>query len=327
MADSSFVIRHSSSGLRLGLLGLGERGQALAAAVNELPGVALVAGTAGDEAAAGAVRGTWWGYATAEELVAAPDVDAVLVALHDADRASGYAREALEREKAVLWPGFSGDLERFDDLCAVAGRRGAALSLPNELRYLPAATALRESVLRGEPGPLLGVFAAWRTRRALPGGALRELGLPLLDYLRWCLPAELERVERVQVTAAPLFGEDRPVALLILRAGGGLVCTVELAASLPAAEEQQDEVTIEVLGESAALRADPYNQAITVVGPAGRSRVAWHRAAAYPLVEEFVAALREGGVPPGPPAELRPTLLLLEELGAATASGEARPVA
>ena len=309
------------------MLGLGERGQALAAAVNDLPGVALVAGTAGDEAAAGAGRGTWWGYATAEELVAAPDVDAVLVALHDADRASGYAREALERGKAVLWPGFTGDLERFDDLYAVAGRRGAALSLPNELRYLPAAAALRESVLRGEVGPLLGVFAAWRTRRALPGGALRELGLPLLDYLRWCLPAELERVERVQVTAAPLFGEDRPVALLILRAGGGLVCTVELAASLPAAEEQQDEVTIEVLGESAALRADPYNQAITVVGPAGRSRVAWHRAAAYPLVEEFVAALREGGVPPGPPAELRPTLLLLEELGAATASGEARPVA
>ncbi len=81
-----------------------------------------------------------------------------------------------------------------------------------------------------------------------------------------------------------------------------------------------------MLGENAALRVDPYNQAITIVGAAGRSRVAWHRAAAYPLVEEFVAALREGGAPPGPPAELRPTLLLLEELAAAAASGEAHPI-
>src|SRR5215210_7692918 len=96
MGDSSLIAHRSSLSTRFGLLGLGERGQALAAAVNELPGVALIAGTAGDEAD-GSGRGTWWGYATAEELIAAPDVDAVLVALQDAGRASGYAREALER--------------------------------------------------------------------------------------------------------------------------------------------------------------------------------------------------------------------------------------
>src|SRR3712207_1908640 len=87
MANSPLITHHSSLVTRLGLLGLGERGQALAAAVNELPGVVLVAGTVGDALASGPGRGTWWGYATAEELVAAPDVDAVLVALDNADRA------------------------------------------------------------------------------------------------------------------------------------------------------------------------------------------------------------------------------------------------
>ena len=306
--------------LRFGLLGLGPRGQALAAAVRECPGVVLAAGAAGDEEGAGVGRGTWWGYATPEEVIAAPQIDVVLVANDDPASAHAHARAALAHGKPVLWFGYPAGLAQLDALVATAERHDAPLSLPNELRFLPATRALQSSVGQGDAGPLLSVFAAWRTRRAL-GDPLRELGLPLLDYLRWCLG---EEVARAQVTAGPLFGADRPAALLILRARDGVALTVELAASLPADYEQEDELTIEVLGEAAALRAEPFNQAITVVGGAHRARMPWHRHAAYPLVESFVAALREDREPPGSPAELRPTYVLLEQLAAASADGEAR---
>lgn len=174
------------------------------------------------------------------------------------------------------------------------------------------ARARRDTVARGDTGPLLAVFAAWRTRRAL-ADPLRELGVPLLDLLRWCLP-DAGAIVRAQATRASLFGPDRAAALLILRTAGGLVCTVDLAAALPPAHEQEDEVLIEILGEEAALRAEPYNQAITVSAPGERRRTPWHRDAMYPLLDACVGALRAGREPPGAPAEARPALALIEEL-------------
>ncbi len=303
-----------SAPLRCGLFGSGPRAGVLAAAVTEHPG-AVLAATVQD-----AGGGTWYGYATPAELLAAPDIDLVLIAGEEpgavagdgADGGAGWAGAALARGKAVLCLTPPADLAQFDALAALAARHGAPLGLPNELRFLPATRALRDTVARGETGPLLSAFAAWRTRRA-PGDLLRDLGAPLLDLLRWCLPAA-GAIVRAQATVAPPFGHDRSAALLTLRTASGLVCTVELAAALPPDHEQEDEVLIEILGEEAALRAEPYNQAIAISGPGERRRLPWHRDALYPLLDAFVAALREGREPPGAPAEVRPTFALIEEL-------------
>ena len=310
-------MQRSPAPLRLGLLGPGARAGALAAAVAEHPGANVAAAVLGD------ARGTWWGYQTPEELLAAPEIEGVLIAAgDDAARSAHWAREALERGKPTLCLSCPADLAAFDALAALAGRRGAPLSLPNELRFLPATRALQDAVARGEPGPLLSLFAAWRTRRPLRD-PLGELGAPLLDFLGWCLP---EGIDRAQATVAPLFGPDRPAALLILRARGGVVATVELAAALPDGYEAEDEVLIEVLGEEAALRAEPFNQAVTIIAGGGRRRVPWHRDALHPLIDGFIIALREGRDPPGSPAEVRPALALLAELRAAAADGQPRAV-
>ncbi|HEX5501030.1 MAG TPA: hypothetical protein VFW96_00325 [Thermomicrobiales bacterium] len=301
-----------TAALRFGLIGLGPRGQALAAAVNERPGVLLAAGAAVDDEGEG--RGTWWGYATPDEVIAARDLDAIVVAAENRGLAIDYARRALERGKAALSLAWPDDLAQFDALVALAARAGVAYSQPNPLRYLPATRALRDAVAAGETGPLLSVFAAWRTRRAPGDDLLHDFGLPLFDYLRWCLDDE---IVHAQVMATPLFGPERPVALLTLRTGKGVVLSVELAAVLPPGYQQEDELLIEALGEAAVLRAAPFNQAVTVVAATGRSRVPWHRDGADLLVGEFVAALREGAEPPGSPATVRPALALLDALRAA----------
>lgn len=278
--------------IRLAVLGEGEGAAAAARAIAEGPGMALVAVLASD---------------------------AVVVADDDAARAIAIAREALAQGKPALCLALPHDLAILDDLAALAADRGAPLSLPNALRYLPALVGLREAVARGETGPVLSLFAAWRTSRAI-GEPLRALGPATLDLLHWLLPAP---IDRVQVTAGMLFGPERGAAACTLRGTDGIVRTVELAAALPAQHDQADELLVELLGEEAALRAEPFNLAITIIGTA-RRRQFWGTEALVPILDAFVAALRGDGDLPGDPAALRPSLALLAALRAAADDGAAR---
>lgn len=275
--------------MRLAVRGAGDRGAVLAA-IAACPGV-----VAGDDEAA----------------------EAIVVAGASREDALAQTRAALASGRPTLCLTLPHDLATLDDLADLAAKQGAALSLPNGLRYLPAMVALQGSVARGETGPIIGVFAAWRTNRAL-ADPLDALGPAVFDLLGWCAPGA---IARVQATAAPLFGPDRGAVALTLRGRDDLVRTVELAASLPAGFEQTDELLIEVLGEDAVLRAEPFNQAITIAGGRERRRQQWGAAAFPPILDAFVGALRDGRELPGTPAELRPTLALLAELRAAAADG------
>lgn len=248
--------------------------------------------------------------------------DAIVVACASRDEAAVRVRAALASGKPTICLTLPTDLAVLDELAALATQHGTMLSLPNELRYLPATIALREAVVRGDTGPIISVFAAWRTSRAL-ADPLDVLGAALLDLLGWCLPGA---IDRVQVLGGPLFGPKRGAVALTLRGTDGLVRTVELAASLPVGYEQEDELLIEVLGEEAVLRAEPFNQAITIAGAGRRWRQEWSPETIGPILDAFVAAVRTGQEPPDSPAQLRPTLALLAELRAAAGDGAARVV-
>jgi 1,5-anhydro-D-fructose reductase (1,5-anhydro-D-mannitol-forming) len=253
-------------------------------------------------------------------LAADAEGDAIVVACASRDEALAQSRAALATGKPTLCLTLPTALTALDELAALAAQHGTVLSLPNELRYLPATAALREAVVRGDTGPIISVFASWHTSQAL-GDPLDVLGPPTLDLLGWCLPGA---IERAQVTAGPLFGPERGAAALTLRGQDGIVRTIELAVALPAGYAQADELLIEVLGEEAALRAEPFNQAITIAGTQGQWRQEWGAEAIGPILDAFVSAVRAGQEPPDSPAQLRPTLALLAELRAAAADGAAR---
>jgi predicted dehydrogenase len=274
---------------RLAVVGHGARAGGVAAAIEAGAGMVLAGGDA------------------AEAVVAAGDAAAESLAL---------AREVLAAGKPTLCLGLPGDLATLEALAELAARRGAAIGFPNGLRYLPALVALRETLRRGEAGTLLSAFLAWRvtgagTRDSGWGDPLATLGPAALDLLGWLVPGT---IEQGQVTAAPLFGPERDTALLLLRDGAGLVRTVELVTGLSPNLEFGEELLVEVLGEDAALRAEPFNQAITVATGTSRQRREWGAAAIGPLLAEFVAALDVGTPLPGAPDTLRPTLALLESL-------------
>ena len=248
-------------------------------------------------AGAGMVPGE---LATAGALVVAGDTSAETLAL---------LPEALRAGKPTLCLALPGDLATLDATVALAARHGAALSLPNALRYLPATIALRETLLSGAAGPLLSAFLAWRTSDE-GGDPLATLGPAALDLLGWLLPAP---IVRTQVTSAALFGATRDTVALLLRDDTGLVRTVELITGLPPTLEFGHDLLLEVLGEEAALRAEPFNQAITIASATARRRQNWGVEMVAPILADFVAALRDAQPLPGPPADLRVTLELLDE--------------
>lgn len=295
--------------LRVGIIGLGPRGDAYANAFRMEPGANVAARSTSDTDTAGN-RGD---VATAAEIVAAPAVDAIVLTDPDAERASARAREALNRGKLVVWPAAPADRVLLDGLADDAARSGGALSIPNELRYLPSIRRLTESILGGDCGRLLSVFMAWRTRRTTLKDPLRSLGLPLIDLLLWCVEGPYTRGH---VTGGEI-DEGRGLVEVIVRHESGLVATIEIAAALPQEFELEDDVLIEVLGDTAAVRAEPFNQAITIVRSGGiHQRVAWHRDAAIPIVAELMAARRAGGAYPGLVADQREALELLDRLQA-----------
>lgn len=98
---------------------------------------------------------------------------------------------------------------------------------------------------------------------------------------------------------------------MLLRDDMGLVRTVELITGLPPTLEFGHDLLIEVLGEEAALRAEPFNQAITIASATAR-RQDWSVETLTPILADFAAALDVGQPLPGAPAELRATLALLD---------------
>lgn len=236
--------------------------------------------------------------------------EALVVAGETAAESLAMAREALAAGKPTVCLDLPGDLATLDALAALATRHGAAIGFPNALRSLPALVALRGTVQRGEPGKLLSAFLTWRVT-GQGGDPLATLGPAALDLLGWLVPGP---IENAQLMTASLFGASRDTALLLLRDGAELVRTVELVTGLPRNLEFGAELLVEVFGEDVALRAEPFNQAITIATGSGRQRREWGAEAIGPILAELVAALDAGAALPGAPEELRPTLVLLAGL-------------
>lgn len=265
----------------------------------------------GEGAAAQAVLAT---IEASAGLVAAQaaEAEAIVAAGDSAEETLALAQSALASGLPTLSLALPPDLGALDDLVGLATRHNAALSLPNPLRYLPATIALHGTLQRGETGALLSAFLTWRIS-APNRDPLTALGPAALDLLAWLVPGT---ITNVQATTAPLFGDRRDTALLLLRDESGLVRTVELLTGLPPTLEGDEELLIEVFGEDAALRAEPFNQAITIATGSTRRRQPWGTEALSPLLATFAAALIAGNPPPGSPEALRPILALLATLPA-----------
>ncbi|MEU8434938.1 Gfo/Idh/MocA family oxidoreductase [Streptomyces sp. NPDC029216] len=229
--------------LRFGIIGAGVIGGVHARTLARLPGRAALVAVAGhgpDRARAlAAEHGCDW-HATARELLARPDLDAVCVCVPSGLHAE-VGEAALRAGKHVLVEKpLEVGLEAADRLLAAARSTGLTLGVVLQHRFDPAARFLYDSVRAGALGGLTSAHAEvawwrsqgyydsgqWRgTGRLDGGGAVMNQGVHTLDLLQWVMG------EAVEVTAHTALLAHRGIdvedtAAAVIRFDGGALATV-----------------------------------------------------------------------------------------------------
>jgi len=161
---------------------------------------------AADDAGGGCVVEDW------RELLTRDDVDAVTVCTPNAIHAEqAFAAIAAGKHVFVEKP-FTVTVAEADAVIAAGRERGVVVMTAHSARFAPPMVALKDALhahVIGTPVSVEASFchagprvwapeATWFTERALAGGgALLDLGVHLVDSLRWLLQDEFEQVAAV----------------------------------------------------------------------------------------------------------------------------------
>lgn len=248
--------------LRIGLIGCGEMGQRV-----HLPNLKQIAGAAlcacadmdgAKRAVVQAQAGSIPAFASAAELLASVEVDALLIALPPTPQAEAAiaAFEAgkhvyCEKPPADNWP----DAERVLQAWRKAGTVGMVgfnqrhNPLAQRTRQLVASGAL-DSVVHAQMifSTSVAALPAWKLRRSTGGGVLLDLASHHIDLLRYVLADEV--VEVLAQTRSVQAEADS--AAVQLRFRGGTIA--QIAASWSSAEED----SVSLYGRGGRLYYDRY---------------------------------------------------------------------
>lgn len=246
------------------------------------------------EAGSGVVVPDW------HDLVALPDLDAVLVATPNALHAE-QALAAIRHGKHVLVEKpFTVTVAEADAVLAAAARHGVVAMAAHNARFAPPVQGAARAVRAGEVGTVLSVRAvfchpgpedwsaasSWFLERDQSGGgALIDLGVHLVDALRFVLDDEVVHVSAS--LSGLLDGVERDAVMLLdLRNGAvGSLHAGWRSASGP-------EFSLTVAGDRGTLVATLAG--VTVTGPDGLARALDLPTDAGTVQDAFVRAVREG---------------------------------
>jgi predicted dehydrogenase len=235
--------------LRFALVGSSGFAARMAGPALARSGAATLAGVLGSTAERGAALAAELGtrgYASLDELLGDPSVDAVWVAAHDAlHEPLGVACLDTGRHVLMEKP-MAATATAARSLLAASEHAGRVLRVGCHQRFRPAHRDLRELVAGGELGDL-GVaklhfgweFAAatlagnWRSTRAASGGSwvVKEFGAHLVDLLLWWTGGGAALAGAVLATRRWEVETDDTSALL-LRLGDGAIGIVDVSAAI-----------------------------------------------------------------------------------------------
>ena len=224
--------------MRFGLIGAGAIGKIRADALAKSPACRLVAVADLDEARARAAAPGARYFADANELIAVPDVDAIIIStpppLHEplAVAAASASKHVLVEKPMAATP------EACERMIAAAKTAGTLLTVGYNHRYFEALKLVRDVVASGEIGGLshvraytghagLAEFKAeWMyDKKVMGGGALMDNGTHLIDLVRYIIGDPTEIFGFATNKVWKLGVEDEGIALL--RTAEGTTASIE----------------------------------------------------------------------------------------------------
>jgi UDP-N-acetyl-2-amino-2-deoxyglucuronate dehydrogenase len=344
----------TSAVIGFGIVGAGLVARFHARAIAATPGAHLAAVCRADasraaEAAAGLGVPC---EASLEALLERPDVDAVCLCTPSGQHAEQAIAAARAGKHVLVEKPMALNLSGADVMIAACRDAGVRLGVAFQRRTDPALRALHDAIRAGELGRLVAGSAtvpyfrpqsyydsaAWRGTWSLDGGgALMNQGIHLVDLLLWLMGGEVEVVGASGGTADhKIEVEDHVVAALRFAsgAGGTVVATTAAAPGFPhrveiygtrggAQIEGDALVRWETHPESAggtAPRIRP-QAAATVAAGSGASPTGIGTLGHTLLVQDFVAAIREGRAPLVDGTEGRRSLALVLDIYQAAGLG------
>ncbi len=227
-----------SEAMRFGLIGAGAIGKIRADALAQSPVCELVAVADLDEARARAVAPGAKYYAEVGDLIAAPDVDAVIIStpppLHEqlAVAAAAAGKHVLVEKPMAATP------EACERMILAARKAGTMLTVGYNHRYFDAVKLVRDVVASGDIGTLshvraytghsgLAEFKApWMyDKEVMGGGALMDNGTHIIDLVRYIMGDPTDVIGFATHKVWNLGVEDEGIALL--RTAAGTTASIE----------------------------------------------------------------------------------------------------
>jgi myo-inositol 2-dehydrogenase/D-chiro-inositol 1-dehydrogenase len=226
--------------LRVGVLGVGRIGKMHAELVaRHVPGLALAAVYDVDEKAARRVARDLGAAATAsaDELLARPDVDAVAICTSTDTHVGLLVAAAATRKPVFLEKPVSLDLEELDRGLAVVRDAGLYVQVGFNRRFDPAHRSVHSAVAAGEVGDihLLRITSRDPEPPALSyirvsGGIFLDMTIHDFDMARYVTGSEVEEVYASgEVRVDSEIGEagDLDTAVVVLRHASGALTTID----------------------------------------------------------------------------------------------------
>jgi predicted dehydrogenase len=310
--------------IRIGILGAAKVAvYALIAPAKTNPDVFVKAIAARDEKRAAeyaAAHGIPQHFDSYEALIAAPDIDAVYVALPPNVHAQ-WSIAALKAGKHVLCEKpFALKSVHVREMNAVAARTGKILMEAQHTYYHPFYIRIREILRSGMLGtieqarahfdvPIKDVPGELRFLPDIGGGALWDLGVYPAFWLRSIFGSEPKIISAVQRLAAS--GAD-------LETSAEFEFDSKIPAQLSCAMDRTLSVGLEVIGGKGTVRGGWRDKPLHLILGGQTTQEVFDDRTSYDYqLDAFVAALKSGIAPPTSGTDSLNTILMLEAIVAA----------
>ena len=247
--------------IRVGLIGVGKHGRRYAQHIREdVPALQLVALARRDAAKAAALAAEFGcrAYTDFRELVAAPDIDAVIVVVPPTLHRDVVAAATEHRRAILLEKPAAVNLAVGRELLASTRRAGVPIMVAQTLRYNAVVRAIRSAL------PTIGTIHSVRvSQRFEPssldwidtpatsgGGMILHTGVHMFDLIRLLTGLEAARVSCEMTRVVTRNTEDNFSAVIAMEGGGMLASAVGSRAT------QSRCGSIEIAGARAQLAGD-----------------------------------------------------------------------
>lgn len=266
---------------------------------------------------------------TADELLNAPDINAILIATRHDSHASLAAKALRSGKHVFVEKPLALDEPQLDDVMSAAAGSNATLSVGFNRRFSPAAIAAKEFFERSEsPLSMLcrvnaGRIPAdhWVQDPQTGGGRIIGEVCHFIDLMQFLCGAQVSSVYAVSIASRNVAVTNDDSVMVNLRFDNGSVGTI---AYLAEGDKSMPKERVEIFGGGRAFVIDDYRETRSYAGGRESAKKLGRQDKGQAAeVAAFCKLVREGGVPPIPIDDLRNTTLATFRILESLRCGEA----